>query len=89
MSVTRAVCDGCAAEDLPLHGGTITDESGGAWVELCPECWASISEERCAVCGEIDEGSKADSIYADGDEVGSHICDDCRITLLGLGRVRH
>lgn len=88
-------CDICGGLVYDSEGATLTDEGGGAWMDLCDECEKYIKKtgtggQRCAICARIkSENSKADGItfFSDYEEGGSvppcyPVCDECRRNLI-------
>jgi hypothetical protein len=59
-----------------------TDESGGAFFQICPDCQSELSntqEDICAVCRKDREQSKSDGFGPIGaDKDGYPGCDTCR-----------
>jgi hypothetical protein len=79
-------CDVCGDPNPDsVTEGTMTDDSGGALITVCPECRDWIETSRCAVCGTRKEGRhKADAIgFHDTEtvELSYPVCDGCRTAI--------
>lgn len=81
-------CSMCADRRYGL-GATITDTSGGSWLDVCVGCYAKIRRRDqglpCVWCRRQDPPRrKAEAIYFEGSPVGEswNICDGCRVGIL-------
>jgi hypothetical protein len=88
----NARCWECSSE-RELEEATITDTSGGAYLQLCQWC-RDVFERRhdiyqptvCVRCGRHSDPSRADGLrfFDPGDGEALHVCDDCRLEMLGM-----
>jgi len=67
---------------------TLTDKSGGRFLDICPSCRDRLIQERCGVCGNRKVGcSKAwyINMNCSSDDCEGHsvpVCDGCRSVLI-------
>jgi len=95
-TVENARCSECSSE-RKLEEATIVDTSGSAYLQLCRWCRDVFERRRdiyqptvCVRCSRHSEPSRADGLrfFDAGEGEALHICDDCRVDLLGMASGR-
>lgn len=86
-------CWECSARG-DLEEATIFDSSGGAYLQLCRWCRGAFEQRGdiyqptvCIRCSRHSNPSRAEGLqFFDADDGAGalHVCDDCRLKLLGM-----
>lgn len=85
-------CSLCGGNSRDITEATLTDDSGGASIQICRECRERLETPRCQLCGDIKNGRcKAGNLRLRDEEADLDlvvpVCDACRSRILDIRRV--